>query len=62
MYHWTEETEHSDAGAATHRWRQGISVGGHSAAVMDLAWDPQGSYLLSASDDQVGVGKGCNWR
>ena len=35
------------------RWIQGIGVGGHVRAVMDVAWAKDGAYLLSTGSDQT---------
>ena len=35
------------------RWIQGVGVGGHVKAVMDIAWAKDGAYLLSTGSDQT---------
>jgi len=37
------------------QWQPAISVGGHFAGVMDMNWDACGTYVLTVSDDQVGL-------
>jgi elongator complex protein 2 len=34
-------------------WQPQVSVSGHFGAVEDIAWAPQGGYLMSASSDQT---------
>ncbi|XP_044755225.1 probable elongator complex protein 2 [Coccinella septempunctata] len=34
-------------------WNPLVTVGGHFREVVDLAWDPKGSYIFSASADQT---------
>ncbi|KAL3269365.1 hypothetical protein HHI36_008437 [Cryptolaemus montrouzieri] len=34
-------------------WNPMVTVGGHFRQVVDLAWDPKGSYLFSVSSDQT---------
>lgn len=34
-------------------WLPGIVVGGHYNIVRDLAWEPTGQFLITASDDQT---------
>ncbi|KAL9596206.1 MAG: hypothetical protein Q9219_005958 [cf. Caloplaca sp. 3 TL-2023] len=35
------------------RWVQGVGISGHSKSIMDIAWAPNGSYLLSTGSDQT---------
>lgn len=37
----------------TSSWLPGIIVGGHFNIVRDLAWEPTGLFLITASDDQT---------
>lgn len=34
-------------------WAQQIGIGGHVRSVNDIAWEPQGGYILSTSADQT---------
>lgn len=42
-----------DGSDPTGRWRQRPAVTGHARAVHDLAWAPDGAYLLSTGADQT---------
>lgn len=34
-------------------WRPGVVVSGHFNAALDLAWDPEGEFILSVGADQT---------
>ncbi|EFA10370.2 putative elongator complex protein 2-like Protein [Tribolium castaneum] len=38
---------------ASSGWKPCVTIGGHFAEVTDLAWDPQGEFLLTVSADQT---------
>ncbi|XP_044261975.1 probable elongator complex protein 2 [Tribolium madens] len=37
----------------TIEWKPCVTIGGHFAEVTDLAWDPQGEFLMTVSADQT---------
>ena len=47
---WHPNAAGGDSGGG---WRPGTVVGGHQAAVVDIAWDTAGDYLLSTGRDQT---------
>ncbi len=60
FYLWARKSLSLEGGApeevhtgGRHTWVPRVCISGHFAGVLDLAWDPSGSYLLSVSDDQV---------
>ncbi|VVC32544.1 Hypothetical protein CINCED_3A022921 [Cinara cedri] len=34
-------------------WAPGVTIGGHFGSVEDIAWDPEGKYIVSVSSDQT---------
>lgn len=34
-------------------WTPGVTIGGHFNEVVDLAWDPQGLFIITVSEDQT---------